>query len=119
MMRKLIDNTSGHSLKEKRVIHKHLMCTACSQGKLIVKPSPIKVTKETINFLERIQGDICGPIHPHCGTFRCFMVLIDASTRMVACLSPIDPQLGIPKIASSDNKITSSLSRFSFEDYTS
>ena len=32
-------------------------------------------------FLERIHGDICGPIHPPCGHFRYFMVLIDASTR--------------------------------------
>ena len=31
-------------------------------------------------FLERIQSDICGPIHPPCGPFRYFMVLIDAST---------------------------------------
>jgi hypothetical protein len=32
-------------------------------------------------FLERIQGDICGPIQPLSGPFRYFMVLIDASTR--------------------------------------
>ncbi|KAL1219805.1 Retrovirus-related Pol polyprotein from transposon TNT 1-94 [Cardamine amara subsp. amara] len=81
MMRKLILNTNGHTLKERRVIPKNLTCEACSLGKLIVKPSPVKVTKETLTFLERIQGDICGPIHPPCGTFRYFMVLIDASTR--------------------------------------
>jgi hypothetical protein len=28
-----------------------------------------------------IQWDICEPIHPQCGPFRYFMVLIDASTR--------------------------------------
>ena len=81
MMRKLILNTNGHTLKEKRIFPKHLTCVACSQGKLISRPSPVKVTKEMINFLERIQGDICGPIHPPSGTFRYFMVLIDASTR--------------------------------------
>ena len=32
-------------------------------------------------FLERIHGDICGPIHPSSGSFRYFMVLIDASSR--------------------------------------
>ena len=69
MMRKLILNTNGHTLKEKRIIPKHLSCVACSQGKLISRPSPVKVTKEMINFLERIQGDICGPIHPPCETF--------------------------------------------------
>ena len=31
--------------------------------------------------MQRIQGDICGPIHPPCGPFRYFMVLVDASTR--------------------------------------
>ena len=64
MMRKLIMNSNDHSLKEKRVIPKHLSCVACSQGKLISRPSPAKVTKETINFLERIQGDICGQNSP-------------------------------------------------------
>ena len=38
-------------------------------------------------FLERIQGDICGPIHPPCVPFRYFMVLIDASSRWLdVCL---------------------------------
>ena len=32
-------------------------------------------------FLERIHGDICGFIHPPCGHFRYFMVLIDATIR--------------------------------------
>ena len=27
------------------------------------------------------EGDIYGPIHPSCGPFRYFMVLVDASTR--------------------------------------
>ena len=36
---------------------------------------------ESPSFLERIQGDICGPISPLSGPFRYFMVLIDASTK--------------------------------------
>ena len=36
---------------------------------------------ESLAFLEHIQGDICGPIHPPSGPFRYFMVLIDVSTR--------------------------------------
>ena len=56
-------------------------CAACSKGKLIIRPSFTKVTFESPAFLERIQGDICGPIHPPSGPFRYFMVLIDASTR--------------------------------------
>ncbi|KAG7568080.1 GAG-pre-integrase domain [Arabidopsis thaliana x Arabidopsis arenosa] len=81
MMRKLIQSSQGHTLRENRVFPQHLTCTACSQGKLITRPSSVKVSKETLHFLERIQGDICGPIHPPSGTFRYFMVLIDASTR--------------------------------------
>ncbi|GJY04585.1 hypothetical protein Tco_0370525 [Tanacetum coccineum] len=33
-------------------------CTSCSLGKLIARPSPLKVEKESPVFLERIQGDI-------------------------------------------------------------
>ena len=58
-----------------------LSCEACSHGKLIVRPSINKIMSESPVFLERIHGDICGPIHPPCGPFRYFMVLIDASTR--------------------------------------
>ena len=56
-------------------------CSACSQGKLITKLSHSKIIVECPSFLERIQGDICGPIHLPCGLFKYFMVLIDASTR--------------------------------------
>lgn len=80
MMRKIIENSCGHSLKSQQILQSH-SCAACSQGKLIIRPSPAKINYESINFLERIQGDICGPIHPPCGPFRYFMVLIDASTR--------------------------------------
>jgi hypothetical protein len=57
------------------------MCTACAIGKLILRPSPLKIQVQPIKFFERIQGDICGPIQPLSGLFRYFMVLIDASTR--------------------------------------
>jgi len=56
-------------------------CAACSQGKLITKPSPSKVVMESPSFLKIIQGDICEPIHPPCRPFRYFMVLIDASSK--------------------------------------
>ena len=58
-----------------------LSCEACSQGKLIVRSSINKIMCESPVFLERIHGYIRGPIHPPCGPFRYFMVLIDASTR--------------------------------------
>ena len=82
MMRKNIDNSIGHSLPTKRFPKSSdFVCTACASGKLIIKPSYLKVKNESLNFLERIQGDICGPIQPLSGPFRYFMVLIDASTR--------------------------------------
>ena len=46
-----------------------------------MRPSPTKVEIESPAFLERIHGDICGPINPPSGSFRYFMVLIDASSR--------------------------------------
>ena len=36
---------------------------------------------EFLAFLERIQGDICRPIHPACEPFEYYMILIDESTR--------------------------------------
>ena len=83
MMRIIIGSTYGHPLKDQKIPQtgKFTQCTSCSLGKLIVRPSPSKIEKELPTFLERIQGDICGPIHPSCGPFRYFMVLIDASSR--------------------------------------
>ena len=45
------------------------------------KASYFKINTEPFKILERIQGDICGPIQSLSGPFRYFMVLIDASTR--------------------------------------
>jgi hypothetical protein len=66
---------------QKILLSNEISCAACYKGKLIVRPSQTRVGIESPNFLERIQGDICGPITPSCGPFRYFMVLIDASTR--------------------------------------
>ena len=52
----------------------------CSQGKLIIIPYFTKVISESPVFLERIHGDICGPIHSSCGPFCYLMILIDVST---------------------------------------
>ncbi|GJS56942.1 disease resistance CC-NBS-LRR class family protein [Tanacetum coccineum] len=83
MMKRIVENTHGHPLKDQRFSKRDKvpLCTSCSFGKLIVRPSPLKIKNESPMFLERIQGDICGPIHPPCGPFRYFMVLIDASSR--------------------------------------
>ena len=82
MMRRIIENSSGHSLKNKKILQTNeFSCAACSQGKLIIRPSPAKIGIESPIFLERIHDDIWGPIQPSSGPFKYFMVLIDASTR--------------------------------------
>jgi hypothetical protein len=43
-----------------------------SLGKLIIRPSKNKIKNESLLFLERIQGYICGPISLPCGPFRYF-----------------------------------------------
>jgi hypothetical protein len=82
MIRKIIKNAIDHNLnKAKFPQSSDFVCIACATGKLILRPSYLKVKTEPLKFLERIQGDICGPIQPLSGSFRYFMVLIDASTR--------------------------------------
>ena len=82
MMRRIVTNSNGHPLTSRQILTFHdFNCAACFQGKMIVRPSFTKVVSDSPAFLERIQGDICGPIHPPSGPFRYFMVLIDASTR--------------------------------------
>jgi hypothetical protein len=82
MMRKIIGNSSGRNLNSTKFPKSSdFMCIACATGKLILRPSPIKIKVEPLKFLERIQGDICGSIKSLSGPFRYFMILIDASTR--------------------------------------
>ena len=50
-------------------------------GNLIIKPSYDKIRSNPPIFLQKIQGNICGPIHPPCGPFKYFMVLVDAFIR--------------------------------------
>ncbi|KAG7571783.1 Reverse transcriptase RNA-dependent DNA polymerase [Arabidopsis suecica] len=57
MMRKLMINSRGHTLKEKRVIPKNLTCEACSQGKLIIRPSPAKIMP--VNSRPKRFNDYC------------------------------------------------------------
>ena len=82
IMRRIIENSQGHEFKNQNILLSYeYPCVACSQGKLIVRPSHTKVKFESPIFLERVHGGICGPVHPPCGPFWYFMVLIDAPTR--------------------------------------
>ena len=82
MIRRIVQNSNGNPLTSKQIfVTDGYTCAAYSKGKLIMRPSFTKVTFESPAFLESIQGDIYGPIHPPNGLFRYFMVLIDTSTR--------------------------------------
>ena len=82
IMHRIFQNSNGHPLTSRQILKSHdFSCIACSQDKLIIRLSFTKIAFESYVFLERIQGDICGPIHPPSGPFHYFMVLIDASTR--------------------------------------
>ena len=95
MMHRIIENSHGHPLKNQKILLSHEnLCTACSQGKLVIKPSHSKVDFESPSFLQRIQGDICGPIHPPSGPFCYFMVLVDEYCRSVG----IDVEHPIPHV---------------------
>jgi hypothetical protein len=75
MMRKIIGNSTGHNLNSTKFPKSlDFMCTAYTTGTLIMGPSPLKIKVEPLKFLERIQGDICGPIKPLSGPFKYFMV---------------------------------------------
>ena len=82
MLRRILHQSNGNSLTNGHISsNNHYNCIACTQGKFITRPSSLKIDSNPPQFLERIQGDICGPIDPPSGPFRYFMVLVDASTR--------------------------------------
>jgi len=63
MMRRIINNSAGHSVETKNFPNpEDFICTACAKGKLITRPSLLKIRDESPVFLQRIHGDICGPI---------------------------------------------------------
>src|SRR6185295_15971397 len=65
MMRRII-NSAGHSVNSFPNLE-DFICTACAKGKLITRPSLLKIRDESPVFLQRIQGDISGPIQPLSG----------------------------------------------------
>ena len=73
-------------------------CAPCSQGKLILQPSWWKLPTELIPKLQRLQGDICGPISPISGPFRYYLVLVDASSTQSELFLLSTCNLIFPKI---------------------
>jgi hypothetical protein len=59
MMQKIIENCTGHDLKDVNFSKcNDFVCTSCVMGKLILRPSLLKIHIESLKFLERIQGDM-------------------------------------------------------------
>ena len=55
IMRQIIKNSHGHLLKHQKILLSNdYPCSACSQVKLITKPSHSKIVVECPSFLERI-----------------------------------------------------------------
>ena len=55
MMPKIIKNAIDHNLNEAKFPQSSdFVCTACATGKLILRPSYLKVKAEPLKFLERI-----------------------------------------------------------------
>ena len=82
MIRRMINNVQDLPLKLEYLNRvKTRFCVPCAQGKLVIRPSLHKELYESPIFLERIHGDIHGPVHPPSGPFYYFMGVKDASSR--------------------------------------
>ena len=70
MMQRIIEKYHEHILKGQKIFQtSKISCEACSLRKLIkliMRLSPANIKTESSTFLERIQCDICEPIHPLC-----------------------------------------------------
>ena len=81
VMRRILKSSHMHPLTRSLGSIQGIACQTCSMGKLITKPSYDKIRSNPPIFIQQIQGDICGSIHPPCGPFRYFIVLVDVSTH--------------------------------------
>jgi hypothetical protein len=76
MFKRMILVLTGHEVCLSDV-SKLGVCEACTQGKLILKPSYWKLPKELPPPLHWLQGDICGPIALESRPFMYFFVFVD------------------------------------------
>ena len=61
MMHHIVQNSNGHPLTRRQILKSHdFSCTACSQGKLIIRPSFIKTASESPTFLDLFKGIFVG-----------------------------------------------------------
>ena len=78
IFRRMLPVLTGHTLSTSDA-DKVADCTACIQGKYAKHPSRWRLPTELPQPLQRLHGDICGPINPPAGQFLYFLVLVDAS----------------------------------------
>ena len=70
MIRRIIENSNGHPLKNMKILlNDEFSCTACYQGKLIVRPSSTKVETESLRSWNVYRG-----------------IFVDLFTHLVGCL---------------------------------
>jgi len=76
-MRRIIGHSYGHPKKNLKILlPSENTCVACSQGKLITKPSPSNVI-ESSSFLKRTQGDIYIYIYRHTHTLSLLVLCLE------------------------------------------
>ena len=57
---KIISNSVGYHINNSKFPKSSdFMCTACATRKLILRTSYLEIKVEPLQFLERIQGEIC------------------------------------------------------------
>ena len=81
MMRRIIPSTKWHNLQVSHLLKGMKPCEFCALRKFVSRSHKWKLPHELPVMLQRIQGDICGRIHPPCGPFKYFLGFIDASTK--------------------------------------
>ena len=88
---------TGHNLSVSDA-EKVADCTACIQGKYAKHPSRWQLPTELPQPLQRLHGDICGPINPPSGPFLYFLVLVDASGHHAEVSLLTTRNMAFPKI---------------------
>jgi len=82
-MRAMIGNVKDYPISTKMFSVKNkVVCHACAIGKM-KKAAFSSVVKPLAAPLERLSLDLCGPIHPACGAFCYFQVLVDEFTGYI------------------------------------
>jgi hypothetical protein len=62
MMRKIIGNSIGHSVSDKKFPQSsYFMCTLCASGKLILRPSHLKIQGNHSSSLNAFKGIYVDP----------------------------------------------------------